>query len=253
MVWLEGSLVAVLGLVLGSFCSALIYRIPRGLDWVSKRSACTTCDKPLNAIDLIPFFTWALRRGRCGCGKQAVPALYPVLELTHGALALSAYVCLGFGVDLVFALAVLPFLVALVVIDWRTLLLPNALVACVAALGLARALTLAVLQPALAPSLLLGSIGAALVFGGMLWALGWGMGRLLKKDSLGFGDVKFYAASGFWLGFSPLPYFLMASGVLGVACALLWRYLHNKSVFPFGPAIIAALWLMILGQGLGWV
>jgi leader peptidase (prepilin peptidase)/N-methyltransferase len=253
MIWFEAALIAVLGLLLGSFSSALIYRVPRGLDWVAQRSACTLCNKSLSVIDLIPLITWLVRRGRCGCGKQGVSALYPGLELAHMTLVLGAYACLGFGLDLAFALAALPFLVALVVIDWRTMLLPNILVLIVAVLGVGRAVALAIQTPAQAGPILMNFIAAGFVFAGLLWALGWGMSRLLKRDSLGFGDVKFFCAAGFWLGFAPLPYFLMASGVFGVGFALLWKFLHKTSVFPFGPAIILALWVMILVQGLGWL
>ena len=64
---------AVLGLVFGSFASAMIYRIPRGQSvWGTKdRSACPHCGQELKTRDLIPLFSWLMAKGRCRhCGAK---------------------------------------------------------------------------------------------------------------------------------------------------------------------------------------
>lgn len=81
------------GLIIGSFATALVYRLPRGLDWVSARSRCPSCGHVLGVPDLVPVFSWLFLRGRCRhCGTK-IPARYPLIELSFGlaAAALGAF------------------------------------------------------------------------------------------------------------------------------------------------------------------
>jgi prepilin signal peptidase PulO-like enzyme (type II secretory pathway) len=83
-----------LGLCLGSFASALIYRVPRGIPWglgrggqPAPRSMCPPCGRTLTVWELIPVFSWVFQRGRCKCGKTRISWVYPVLEVGCGVLA----------------------------------------------------------------------------------------------------------------------------------------------------------------------
>lgn len=92
---LRAGLFFILGACLGSFMTALAYRLPRGLDWVSDRSRCTSCGHALGMPDLVPIFSWVFLRGRCRhCGAD-VSARYPAIELAFAtASALAAIFCL---------------------------------------------------------------------------------------------------------------------------------------------------------------
>ncbi|MCB1538670.1 MAG: prepilin peptidase [Alphaproteobacteria bacterium] len=73
-----------LGLCLGSFATALVYRLPRGLNWTTERSRCPSCGHALGVPDLVPVFSWLFLRGRCRhCGTR-IPARYPLIELGFG-------------------------------------------------------------------------------------------------------------------------------------------------------------------------
>ena len=65
-----GVLLSVVGAVLGSVATSLIYRIPRRISWWEGRSFCVHCQQPLAPRDLIPIlsFLWARARTRC-CQK----------------------------------------------------------------------------------------------------------------------------------------------------------------------------------------
>jgi len=91
-------------------------------------------------------------------------------------------------------------------------------------------------------------LGAA-IFAFVSWALGFVLTKILKKDSLGFGDVKVFLVSGLWLGLYMLPYFMILSGVLAIIIGLFWRFHLKKQVFPFGPALITALYGLLLFEG----
>ena len=83
--------------------------------------------------------------------------------------------------------------------------------------------------------------------------------RLTGKESLGGGDIKLFFVTGLYLrSIWEVLFFLILqinehlilSCVLGIGCSLIWR----KGKIPFGPAIAAAFFLMLLfGEQLtGW-
>lgn len=244
---IEIPVIVFLGLVLGSFATALIYRVPRSISWWScERSACPECNAQLKARDLIPLFSWLFQKGACRyCGIR-IPVRYPLVELGVLAAVMGVWMVYGLSFGALFLILLIPFLAALLVIDLDSMILPDQLVLIAGGIGLARAVFLAAtgpLEPVLA--LLLG----ALLFAAISWVLGEGMSRFLKKDALGFGDVKFFAVAGLWLGAGALSWFLLLSGMLGVSLALLWRKIKGEAVFPFGPALIAALYILLLFPG----
>ena len=235
--------VTIIGLVLGSFSSALIYRIPRKMDWTRQRSFCPSCEKKLKIADLIPIFSWLAAGGKCGCGAR-ISGKYPLLELTHAVLLLCAYFVFGLNLEFLWIAAALPILISLLFIDLEFMILPNILVAILAASGLLRACFLSFTG---GDSLILGQyVFAGLLYGVFSWGLGWILTKALKKEALGFGDDKFFAAAGLWLGITPFPYFLMLSGFMGVFCGFLWQLTKKTSVFPFGPALIVSLYILLV-------
>lgn len=95
-----------------------------------------------------------------------------------------------------------------------------------------------------------GVLTGAGLSGGML-ALSLLFDRLTGKESLGGGDIKLFFVTGLYLrSIWEVLFFLILSCVLGIGCSLVWR----KGKIPFGPAIAAAFFLMLLfGEQLtGW-
>ena len=83
---LAPALLAVFGLLIGSFLNVCIYRVPRDLSVVAPRSFCTECGAQIAWYDNVPLLSYAVLRGRCrGCG-QAISWRYPVVELTTAVL-----------------------------------------------------------------------------------------------------------------------------------------------------------------------
>lgn len=127
-------------------------------------------------------------------------------------------------------------------IDSRRLVIPNALNAAHAGGGLVFA---GLLKPmCLVPSL----VGGALGFGALL-VFRSGYQRIRGRDGLGFGDVKFMAGAGLWVGWQGLaPLLLVAS-----ASALAYVAVRGMSgcrldppgKLPFGPFLslgTCAIW-----------
>ena len=247
-------IVGILGLIFGSFSTALIHRIPLGLPWShgpksAYRSACTSCGAKLKPLDLIPVFSWLFLRGKCRSCKAPIGFKYPLTELGVVAACLGVYAVFGLSAQGLIIMAAVPFFVALLVIDLDHMILPNQLVVIVGVLALLRlALVFVSTHPAVMP-FAVEYIGGALVYGGVVWLMGWVMTKLLKKDSLGFGDVKFFVVAGLWLGLSALAWFCMLAGFLGIVLGIVWQAVKKERIFPFGPALILALYVLLLLDG----
>ena len=76
----------VLGLVAGSFVTAVAHRVPRGTAIVAARSACPACGAQIHAYDNVPVVSWLLLRGRARCCGAAISPRYPLTELGLGLL-----------------------------------------------------------------------------------------------------------------------------------------------------------------------
>ncbi|MCC6598186.1 MAG: prepilin peptidase [Alphaproteobacteria bacterium] len=238
---LEVILIAALGLILGSFATALSYRGQRGIAWYGcgDRSFCPHCHHVLSILDLLPLLSWLFLRGRCRHCRAHISRFYPLTETVLMALCLLYYFVYGLSdpgavVPIFFAL---PFLWALVVIDLRTKTLPDDLVLAVLILGGFRLVSTAFAhETLLAP--LFSAMAGAVVFGGISWAAGMLVSKVTGKAALGFGDVKFFAVAGLWLGLSFLAWFCIIAGVSGLVLGVIWRWLTGEERFPFGPALI---------------
>ncbi|MFA6948910.1 MAG: prepilin peptidase, partial [Eubacteriales bacterium] len=67
----------MLGASVFSFLNVVIYRVPRGLDFVYGRSECPSCRHHLAPWQMIPVFNWLYLRGKCHyCGARISPR-YP--------------------------------------------------------------------------------------------------------------------------------------------------------------------------------
>lgn len=134
-------------------------------------------------------------------------------------------------------------LLALAVIDWRHLLLPDAITLPLIPLGLLVAWTI---EPG---KLLPHMIGASAGFF-FFAAVAWIYRRLRGRDGLGLGDAKLLAAVGPWLSWEALPsvVFLGAAGGLVVffVRAKLDDSIARHDRLPFGSTLSAAIWLVWL-------
>ncbi len=235
--------VGILGLILGSFATALIARIPEGkpVFTSTSRSACMSCGCKLKARDLVPLFSWLFQRGKCRYCKARVSISYPLVEIASCTLCIGAFL-LNKGDLNAYAPLVLasPILIALIVIDLKHKILPNVLVLILAGIGLLRLTMLLLAQDITIEALFTRYLSGALIYGVFAYVLGWVTSKVLNKTALGMGDVKFFAAAGLWLGISHLATFCILSGVLGVVLGLFWQKIKKEAVFPFGPALILA-------------
>jgi leader peptidase (prepilin peptidase) / N-methyltransferase len=218
----------VLGLVAGSFVTAVTHRVPRGVSIAGSRSQCPACGAQIAAYDNVPVVSWLLLRGRARCCGARISPRYPLTELGLGALfALTVLVhrhdsVAEVAIDLVF----LTMLAAVTLTDLERRIIPNKILLAGAILCLAIA---APTDPGGLPE----RLAAAAAAGGAFFLV-----ALAYPQGMGLGDVKLVATMGLFLGRAVAPAILVALLVGSfVGLALIARHgsKARKMAIPFGP------------------
>jgi len=78
----------VVGAVVGSFLNVVVYRVPRHISVVAKRSHCPSCQAPILSSDNLPLVGWLRLNGRCRNCQMAIAGRYPLVEFSIGLLFL---------------------------------------------------------------------------------------------------------------------------------------------------------------------
>ena len=232
------SVLAVLGLCLGSFLTMLTYRLPRGEDIIIKPSHCTFCGQRLKLTDLIPVVSWLCLKGKCRYCHTSFGWRYVFIECITAGIFIVPYSLSGWQVQTIFLAFFGVLVLTIIIIDLDHKIIPDSLQMTLLLFGIAYILMID--RP---------------LFNAFLYCIILGLGSYLlraiffiwkKKEALGLGDVKFFALSGFFLDIQTLPVFLFLSGTLGVFLGLVWQYIKNEKQFPFAPALVIALYVCLI-------
>ena len=242
------ALAAVIGAVLGSFLNCTAWRIAHEESFVKGRSRCPACGHPLGALDLVPIFSWLFLRGKCRyCGKK-ISARYPLSEAVFAAVTVLCLLRFGLTAECLRNMIFFGCLFCLSLVDLEVRIIPDG---CLAAAALAWAVWLPFSELSLAGIGL--HVLAAVAYGGGLLLISLAADKILGKESLGGGDIKLFAVMGLYLGLTASLFALLLSCALGLVFAFARKaFPHGQDEhFPFGPAIAAACWFMMMyGQPL---
>ncbi|MEJ6651141.1 MAG: A24 family peptidase [OM182 bacterium] len=255
--------VALLGLLVGSFISVIVYRLPIMLEraWQSSelpnelpteafnlavpRSHCPSCAQQLSASENVPVVSFLFLRGRCRHCKSRISARYPLVEIAASVASILVAMTFGFTASTLAFLAFAWFLLALSLIDLDHHLLPDDLTLPLLWLGL---LVSAFNLGLPGVSLFDAVIGAAAGYI-TLWSLFWAFLLVTGKEGLGYGDFKLLAALGAWLGWQAILPVLLLASLAGAAIGLILIVFGGRersAPLPFGPFLAAAGFVMLI-------
>lgn len=131
--------------------------------------------------------------------------------------------------SIVILLAGLGLLIILSIIDLRTYLLPNVLVAPFALLGIAFHALNDFYYLDLWQVIIGGVVGYS-----VLWLIRLGGNKYYDQESLGLGDVKLLGAGGLWLGFEDVLFAMTVGAFAGLIHGVIYAtYLTIKTKQPF--------------------
>jgi leader peptidase (prepilin peptidase)/N-methyltransferase len=233
VIWPLTLLIAIVGLSLGSFLNVVIHRLPRGMSLAVPRSHCPSCKKSIRFYDNIPLLSYTFLAGRCrNCG-HSIPFRYPLVELVTAMLLAGLHLRYQLSISFVIYAALFLFLIPIIFIDIDHQIIPDKLTIPGFILGIALVLGFHFLSW---KSVLAGAV----ITGPGLWLLGLAATALLKKDALGFGDVKLLMMGGVFMGFWGILLSLFLGAILAVfylagGAAMRRIDLHDR--LPFGPFI----------------
>ena len=245
------TVLGLVGLVMGSFMGLVSLRLPRGEDWVVRRSHCSNCQADLKPWHLIPLASYLATRGKCHKCATPIPLRYPLFEVASALIGLWA----GWhSPDLVSALltAFLGWnLLLIAVVDGEHFWIPDILTGPLFIMGLIAAVLLypADIGEALPQALYPPLIGAAWGFGS-LWLLATLYRLVRKREGLGGGDPILFGAIGAWVGWAALPTVLLYASLSGLGIALFRVVMRTKvsatDALPFGVFLAIGAWLTYL-------
>jgi len=221
--------VFIFGTLIGSFLNVVIYRIPNGESIVFPSSKCPSCQTSLKWYHNIPIFSWLFLRGKCGFCKTPISKQYPIVELLTGIIFALLYVKLGLVWYLPFVAASFAALLALVMIDFKYMAVPDNV-------NFA-ALLFALIQPNFLDAMMYGAIAA-----GGLYLIGLFSSLIARREAMGGADVIVAGTMGALLGFPNFFMALFLSAILAMIPAMIWR---DKGV-PFVPFLALATFIVYL-------
>ncbi|OGY63098.1 MAG: hypothetical protein A2745_01620 [Candidatus Harrisonbacteria bacterium RIFCSPHIGHO2_01_FULL_44_13] len=272
----------VFGLGIGSFLNVVVLRYQvnqRLFDFkiIGGRSYCPFCQKKLSWYELIPLASFLIQKGRCRSCGQKISWQYPLVELATGlAFAfIPNYLYKFYGVAttllanqtiawyylllVIWILAALA-LILLSVIDFRLSIIPDQINLFLGLLGIASIFIkdlfdkFGLLEGSFLKNYalffglrdniwlnhLFAAFLAAAIFGAIIF--------LSRGRGMGMGDLKLGTALGLLLGWPDILLALILAFVIGGifgAALILTRKKTMKSSIPFGPFIVAGVFLAI--------
>ncbi len=250
---------ALIGLCMGSFLNCLVWRRTNGESVLAGRSHCTTCNHVLGPLDLIPVVSWVALRGRCRhCGAH-VSVRYLLVEVLTAVIYVSIVLGFDLTVEAVAMLFLASILICITLTDLDDSTIPDGFIVAGVVGALVFAAAPAIIDDSSMLALLLawgGALACGLSVSLPLFVLSLIMDRVLKRDSLGGGDIKLFFMIGMYFSWQVNLFTLIVSCVLGIAFSVIWfkGRLETGRQFPFGPAIAAATWVsMLVGPAwIGW-
>ncbi|MEO6004059.1 MAG: prepilin peptidase [Opitutus sp.] len=240
--WFFPGVVFVFGACIGSFLNVVIYRLPAQLSVVRPGSRCA-CGTAIAWHDNIPIVSWFALRGRARCCGRAYSFRYPFVELLTAAVFLLCW--LEFPpAKAACGMLFMSVLIAALFIDLDHFIIPDIFTIGAGVVGVVLSFLVPALHDQASGFFLVDSlrsgiasmigllIGSAVV----LWIAVLAE-AILKKEAMGFGDVKFVGAIGAFCGWQGGVFAIFGGALIGTiwfAIALLWQKVagHPAPVAP---------------------
>lgn len=231
----------VFGACIGSFLNVCIYRLPKGESIVSPGSHCA-CGRPIAWHDNVPILSWLILRGRARCCGRKFSARYPSIELATALLFLACWMLFP-PAKAIAGMVLVSIVICATFTDLDGMIIPDAFTVGGGVAGVVLSLALPALHGQQHELYAVASLRAGLdavlglfVGSGLVLWIALIAEAVLKKEAMGFGDVKYLGALGAFVGWQGAVFAMFGGAILGcgwVLIALVWQKLSGK---PLGGA-----------------
>ena len=232
----------VLGLVFGSFLNVLIHRLPLRQSIAFPSSYCPHCKISINWMYNIPLISYLILKGLSNCCGKKISIRYPIVELISLMLWVWSYFYLNGIINQVLFLIISSCLLVIIFTDFNHFFIPIELNVAIFITALFNLLIndSSKIQDHFFSMFLLSMYFLIL----MLLS-----SYLLKKDTMGYGDIILIAVTTFWLGLIDGLLIIFFASFFSIIHWLVLRFISgNKNiVLPFGSTIsLAAILIFII-------
>lgn len=251
--WMYGQFFAALfGLIIGSFMNVCIARWPVDQSVTHPRSRCPRCHGHIGWRDLVPVLSWLYLRGECRHCKAPISPGYPLIEILGMLLSILAwrrFVPDTSVLDMPHVTAWFVFygffcmLVVATYSDIRHRIIPDEVSIYSVPLGIAGIALLEFVGYAGWGAISWQqSITGAAIAGGGLGVAALAAEGILKREALGWGDVKLLAMIGAFVGpFAAICGVLLLGSLLGAGGGIMHLAItRRRALLPFGAALAPA-------------
>lgn len=228
----------ILGSVFGSFLNCVASRIQEGIPWWKGKSVCDHCHHELSILDLFPIFSYLFLKGKCRyCGSK-LSIKYVFTEVILGLLfVICVLLHKTIDIELLDYLGMICVLYGLSLCDINTYEIPDGFII----FGIIWALIFQLLEGY--TLLEVGtSILIAVCVSGIILLISLILDKILKKESMGGGDIKLLFLTGLYLSLLGNLLEMMIACILGLVIIIVLK----KDKIPFGPSISLAWYITIL-------
>lgn len=228
----------ILGTILGSFYLVVGTRLPKKEDIIKSRSKCDSCGITLKWYNLIPLFSFIFQKGKCSkCGNK-ISADHFFVELITGLLFLLASLNFPIGYNFFISLIVISLMIIIFISDFKyMIILDSPLVVTIILVIILKFIYFDFNN-------VLTSIISGIAMFSLMMLIEQIGSTLLKKDSLGGGDIKFSFIMGLILGFKLGVTSLVLSTFLALPYAVASVKIMKSHEFPYGPFLAGALFIV---------
>jgi len=237
---LDYALIAILGLVIGSFLNVCIYRIPKEESIAFPPSHCAKCEHNLNPLDLVPVLSYIFLRGKCKYCYEKISIRYPIIESLNGILYLIVYLKFGLTLMALKYCILVSILIVIGMIDYDTqFVFTSTTIFGGIIAGIFIIIQAIVYKAGIVNLILGGAIGFGII--GLIVFLTKGMGE---------GDIEIAVICGLFLGIKGISFGLFLAiiigGIVGMIILAL-KFKKAKEKMAFGPfiaigSLISMLW-----------
>ena len=263
MEYVFGLIIFLFGAALGSFINVIADRFNTGLSPWKGRSFCFSCSTVLRRSDLVPLFSFLFLRGKCRYCRSKIPVSAFVVEILMGLLSLLAAYQAGIFENFQFSIfnfqffpsfliltSIFATLLLITIYDLRHFIIPDTFLLIFLLFSFLYNSHFVIFDSS-PLSFARGGVGGGVV-SGIFLALPFLLIFLISRGRwIGFGDIKYIAVIGFFLGFAEGLSAVIFSFWIGAAFSLLALVLRKikphiylplmqnkltiKSEIPFGP------------------
>ncbi|MEA3306550.1 MAG: prepilin peptidase, partial [Elusimicrobiota bacterium] len=182
-------IVAVLGLMIGSFLNVCIYRVPKELSIIKPRSLCPKCSKALKFYDNIPVLSFIILGGKCRNCKYPISWRYPIIELITSIITALMFFKWNSNPFWLTATLISSYIfIVIAIIDFETMLIADIFSYAIGFIGLSFSFFNPYFSGAPIYKLAQSALGV-LVGAAVIWLLAFIGKKIYKKEAVGEGDI----------------------------------------------------------------